>query len=246
MSNSDRYTIIFRGDIALDHNIVDVKRNLKKVFKASDARIDSLFTGKPVPLKRGLTLKEAQHYQHILLNMGAVSAIEPKVSIAPGQDDKQSNHDQSNSKHASATTRPETHARSAPSPVSQAWQLAPVGARLSDGSQATEDSIDVNIDHLALLPQQGYLLKEDERPPALTATIDLAALDWELTPYGELLLKASERTSANTTHIEAPPLSLTAPGEDLLKASEKKALEKSTVEGLIDTSYLRVVPDEGP
>ncbi|MGH1485162.1 MAG: hypothetical protein ACRBCI_03010 [Cellvibrionaceae bacterium] len=239
MSDSDTYAIIFRGDIALGHTIPDVKRNLQKVFKANDAKIDSLFTGKPVPLKRGLTLSEAQRYQDILLNAGAMSAIESMAPVASKQED-QSSTSQNSSKSAGKTAVPMTQEQSSPSKADKEWQLAPAGTRLSDDRKIIDNKVDIHTEHLAVLPQEGNLLKDDERPAALNAVIDMNALDWELTPYGESLLKASERRPASPSKIEVPNLSLTESGENLLKESEKRKVEAAP----IDTSHLRLVPDD--
>src|SRR5690606_40568336 len=53
-STPAEFDIIFRGDIVIGHQLQDVKARLQQLFKTDAARIDALFTGRPVALKRGL------------------------------------------------------------------------------------------------------------------------------------------------------------------------------------------------
>jgi hypothetical protein len=63
---TDQYSVIFRGDIVLGKNLVDVKQKLAQLFKVDDARIERMFTGKPIPLKANIALVQAKKYQAVL------------------------------------------------------------------------------------------------------------------------------------------------------------------------------------
>ena len=61
--SDQQFDIIFRGDIVFGHQLADVKLRLQQLFKADAVKIDALFSGRPVPLKRGLDLASAQKYK---------------------------------------------------------------------------------------------------------------------------------------------------------------------------------------
>ncbi len=48
------YDIVFRGDIVLGTPLPKVKENLMRLFKIDAAKVESLFSGQAVVLKRGL------------------------------------------------------------------------------------------------------------------------------------------------------------------------------------------------
>ncbi len=49
-----RYDLYFAGEILPDADLAAVKINLAQLFKADSAKIEALFSGKPVALKRNL------------------------------------------------------------------------------------------------------------------------------------------------------------------------------------------------
>ena len=81
MSNQE-FDIIFRGDIVFGHQLADVKQRLQQLFKADAAKVDALFSGRPVPLKRGLDQASAEKYKEALTRAGA------QVDIVPGGETK--------------------------------------------------------------------------------------------------------------------------------------------------------------
>jgi hypothetical protein len=264
MSMSDeRYAIIFRGDITVDQNLAEVKQRLKRLFKADDARIDKLFSGRPVPLKRELSQDEAARYQAVLKQAGAIVAIESMTAL------KLAASSASSPLAAPSNTSPEAQVSSAnPSSEQANWQLAPAGSRLQDKKEGAERIVEIATDHLKVMPQDGNIIKEGERPLASMATVDMDALDWELTPYGEALLKESERASISSAEIDTSNLSVLETSGDLLKDAERPKLKPVEVDisGLsmaemegnlikdtekpetpsvsVDTSHLRLMPDD--
>jgi hypothetical protein len=232
-SNKDSYAIIFRGDIVMGYNLLDVKANLKKVFKSDDARIDSLFTGKAVPLKRSLTQQEAEHYKEVLAQAGAVVSIEASDvtrQLAKQQVvRKEAARKESSKKQTLSHSKPTKLADNVPEKETQKvggvdWQLAPVGANLSDSKTKQVKTADVHIEHLAVLPQKGNLISDDERLPEAESVINVDELDWELTPYGESLLKEAERKKIIPVDIHISELSIAEAGSNLLKPEDKKVI----------------------
>lgn len=69
--NQPRYKIVFDGQLMPEASLETVKTNLARLFKSDLARIDSLFSGAPVALKRDLGESEAEQYLTALQKAGA-------------------------------------------------------------------------------------------------------------------------------------------------------------------------------
>lgn len=66
-----RYKIVFEGQLMPDQSLDTVKANLARLFRSDQAKIDVLFTGGPVALKRDLSEAEADKYLGALQQAGA-------------------------------------------------------------------------------------------------------------------------------------------------------------------------------
>ena len=69
--NPPRYKIVFDGQLMPEASLEMVKTNLARLFKSDLARIDGLFNGTPVALKRDLSESEAGQYLSALQKAGA-------------------------------------------------------------------------------------------------------------------------------------------------------------------------------
>jgi hypothetical protein len=232
------FSIIFRGDIVIGHSLPEVKQNLQKLFNVNDEEINRLFMGKPVALRKGLQLKEAQRYKDILKQEGVIVSI--KEEINPDV----------NAKTGKAKVEKETAAQpkqevglsskfKSDENKKEEWQLFPVGSQLSDAKEQ-DKKVDIQTDHLQVLPQEGNLIKDSERVAVAVSSIDVEDLNWSLTPYGEQLLKDDERISIRSPEIDISSLSLAEQEGNLLKDSERMQVEPVT----IDTSHIQLADDK--
>ena len=67
-----RYKIVFDGQLMPEMALDTVKNNLARLFKSDQSKIDALFTGSPVALKRDLAEAEADKYLAALQQAGAL------------------------------------------------------------------------------------------------------------------------------------------------------------------------------
>ena len=74
------YQVVFRGQIAPNASLETVKANLAKLFKTDETKIDRLFAGREVVLKKGLGQEEGDRYRALLAKAGALCDLVP----APG------------------------------------------------------------------------------------------------------------------------------------------------------------------
>ena len=72
---AQRYDIIFAGEISQDAHLTDVKKNLAALFKVSEKRVERMFTGKPVVIKKHLDYETAVKYSQALKKAGAIGII---------------------------------------------------------------------------------------------------------------------------------------------------------------------------
>lgn len=66
-----RFKIVFSGELMPAAQLDEVKANLARLFKSDSAKIESLFSGNPVALKRDLAEDEAEKYLAALQRAGA-------------------------------------------------------------------------------------------------------------------------------------------------------------------------------
>lgn len=216
--NEPLFDIIFRGDIVFGQPIDDVKARLAQLFKADTTKIDSLFTGRPIPLKRGLDLTSAHKYRDALLNVGAL------VDVAPA-----SEHVHTQSRAAPKTIQ---HPASPESIVkSSQWTLAPVGSHLlQPAERAPVKPLYIDTSEYVLKPEGGYLLEPSERHSIVTPSV--IAPDLDVAEVGAILVRADERPELPVVEIDVGDWDIAALGEDLLFENEKPAVTVSNVSAL--------------
>ena len=78
-----QYQVVFRGEIAPDTRIEVVKANLAKLFKTDDARIEHLFSGKAIVLKKGLSREDGERYRSLIEQAGALCEVIPLSLTRP-------------------------------------------------------------------------------------------------------------------------------------------------------------------
>ena len=75
MSERNNYKVIFKGEIADEMVIEQVKENLARLFKSSEVTIDKLFSGKAMTIKKNMSEKQALSYQQAITKSGAITHI---------------------------------------------------------------------------------------------------------------------------------------------------------------------------
>ncbi|RJG12247.1 DUF805 domain-containing protein [Pseudomonas cavernicola] len=77
-----RFKIVFTGELMPAVTLDTVKDNLARLFKSDRSKIDGLFSGNAVALKRDLTESEADKYLAALQNAGAKVRKEPDLAAS--------------------------------------------------------------------------------------------------------------------------------------------------------------------
>ncbi len=80
---SDTYEVAFRGEIAEGADLQQVRQNIGKMFKADDAKLDQLFSGKRIVIKKNIDRPTALKYQAAMTKAGAVCEVSGPEEAAP-------------------------------------------------------------------------------------------------------------------------------------------------------------------
>lgn len=150
MSQEQRYDLLFRGDIVPGRQLDDVKTRVRELFQIDDARLASLFSGRPVLIRRELGAMEAERYRGALAAAGALVELRPVSGSPEGA-------------AAAATLQP----------AAGDWDLTPVGADLlrpEERGQSAPRAVDVG--HLSVLPPGADVLRLEERRAVAAVSID--------------------------------------------------------------------------
>ncbi len=73
--SDELFEVVFRGDVVAGQPVMEVKQRLVQLFNADAERIEKMFFGRPVVVKRNLDRETAEHYQSSLLKAGALVDI---------------------------------------------------------------------------------------------------------------------------------------------------------------------------
>ena len=162
------YDIFFKGEALDGIDINIVKAHFAKLFKADDAKLKQLFSGKVIPLKKNLVKADAAKFQQLFKKAGAKIYIKlsetaksaPAASTAPdkpaasaGLTDKNSNATTQHNTALTNAVRPEDEKRITESASNEAPQTIPEGLR-----EVNMD--DINFDRRIIHVKNGKNYKE--------------------------------------------------------------------------------------
>lgn len=82
------YKIIFFGEVKANHDVDSVKNNLVLMLDLSPDRVEKMFSGKKIVIKRSETLAEAQVRQIKLEKAGIICHIEKKGHRKKGRQEE--------------------------------------------------------------------------------------------------------------------------------------------------------------
>jgi hypothetical protein len=210
--SSEQFDIIFRGDLVFGQPLAEVKLRLQQLFNLDAAKVDRLFTGRPIALKRGLDRASAVKYQQALLRAGAQVELQAAANTAPTP-----------AAVAAPTPGPHlesTSATSAQRPVHQAPSA--LGISMPGIGVAPEPELIAQVaqeSSLSLRPQAGNILDVSEQPAPVVARVIVPTI--ELADLGADLINDHEKMELPITPVAIQHWGLTQVGEDLLQASER-------------------------
>lgn len=254
------YAIVFSGEIVEGFQVISVKAHLAKMLKASPEKMQVLFSGKPIVLKRTADKAEAAKYGSALKKVGADVKVKiikgdantagpaPAANKAPAAKTAPAANKAPASGQPPATPQaPDTSALSlapnegnivdpAPEPEAPELDLSGISLAENDGSPLVEPEPEVEVD----IDVSSISIAENDGSPLVAPKPDVPkvdAPDFGLDEPGatlETLKEEVEEVNPDTSNM-----SLAFPGSDLLSPEEK---DQGPPPEPPDTSKLSVVP----
>ncbi|MDA0789591.1 MAG: hypothetical protein O2780_09065 [Proteobacteria bacterium] len=227
------YAIVFQGEILDGFQPISVKAHMAKLLKADAAKMQALFSGKPIVIKRTTDKTEAAKYTNALKRVGAdikVKGIKGKPrpgstpTAAPNTTSARKGEDQAASRQA-ASASPANTGKAQGTPDISGISLAPNEGNLVEPSpQAAPPEIDLS----------GMTLAENDGTPLVApkpreqAQIDLSEYSVADNDGSPLV----EPKAAPAPAIEVPDFGLDEPGAVLETIKEDKKLLNPNTMGM--------------
>lgn len=228
------FDIVFRGDVVLGHSIVDVKARLAQLFKVDAAKIETLFSGGAMPLKRNLDRAAAEKYKTVLTKAGAQVQIRPAANTKPAATPSRPSEP---SESRTQTVLVNRQQRSPPSD-NVTFTLAPAGSNLLSPSETRRSPVvDLDLSAISLKPMEGDLLEESEKPKPVNVNIPVG--QFEIAAAGADLLEGYKRDELPLPEID-PDFEIAEVGVDLLDVAHRPRQEFLD----INVAHLQVLPLE--
>jgi|GEM_PF-1332993 len=221
---SERFNLVFSGDLARGADLAQAKKNLGRLFKISDEKVEALFSGKAITLKKNLDFATANKYRTAIKNAGcradlveesaAEVASQPSDSSSQPSDSlSQSGQAQSDERQSNAELVPEEpepeHASDDDSlghhdddtpPLPQVEEL--------EASESSDFNLGTKLS-LSLAPNSGNLVDIHELDHPEPLDIDVSNL------------RAEEKEVLEIPVIDVSELDIADVGEDLGQLKER-------------------------
>lgn len=210
------FDVVFRGDIVMGHNLPDVKLRLQQLFKTDAAKINALFSGRPVPLKKSLDEVSAKKYQVALARAGAEVSLVPSEENAPKP--APATVKSLAERLAEQTQTPEVKTP-APVPVTQGFTLAATGADvLNPDERSQQPEVNIDVSAISIRANEGNLLDATEVKHDATPAIQMP--DFDVAEAGAILVRDDEKSPQSVVEVNVESWGLSEIGADLLQADE--------------------------
>lgn len=235
------FNVVFAGEIAGKTDPAVVRANVGKLFNASEAILDKLFSGQPVAIKKMVDRDTAMQLRAKMKLAGANTrlipvdeqgrplpeggAVAPAPAPAPAVPAQPMvvRVNQLAEEHARAeAAKPKKDGPPDPADINltSTWALFPVGWILGIPEPARLAPPLPNMGRLVLAPVGAELLSSQERTVVTPVQVDVSGISIAAT--GTDLLAAKERTVVAPVQVDVSGISIAAVGADVLRAEEKR------------------------
>lgn len=231
---ADLFNVVFAGQIAGRADPATVRANVGRLFNASEAVLDKLFSGQPVALKKMVDQATAMQLRARMKQAGAevrLVAVDaegrqlaaasggPAAAAAPVQ--PASPATASSAAPAPATTPAPTAApatNAAAAPAAGDWAIRPVGSRLGDPAPPPPPPPDVSA--LTVAAPGGNLVRPEEIARPAPLRVDISGLS--MAAAGSDVLKEEERRRVEPVQVDISALSMAEVGAPLDEIREDR------------------------
>lgn len=226
---TEKYDLVFSGELARRADPAQSKKNLANLFKISAEKVEALFSGKPITLKKGLDFDTATKYRVAIKKAGClVDLVEQKAApVAKGKavfGAAEAPAKKPAPEAKASQVKPSAAPAQAKPPTRVQPQVRPTASQ-SEARQAPKPTAPPQT----APPIQPNLKQSAGVNPSVSATgspakmraQDIDSPDFGLSDVGEDLLKANEHEYVEPVTVDTSGVSLKSQSGDLLDDSEK-------------------------
>ncbi len=228
------YAIVFKGEILEGFQPISVKAHMAKLLRADIDKMTTLFSGKPVVIKRTTDKQEAVKYGNALKKIGA----DIKVRLIKSDTPVPAPESPADTEDGGLAVLPNEGNLVEPAPPPPPPDIDLSGISLADDNEAPlaepkEDAhLELDLSEYSVLDNDGSPLVEphEEEVP------EIEVPDFGLDEPGAVL--ETIREEKEPVNPDTSGITLAMPGEDLLKPDERPPDPPPVVP---DTSNLKLV-----
>lgn len=245
---SELFNVMFSGEISGRADPAAVRANVGKLFNASEAVLDKLFSGQPVAVKKMVDRATAMKVRAMMKQAGAetrmvpvdelgrpltaaptpapaasVPPVRPVTASAPVAQAAPATESMAERLQRLAGAPPVEAARPSvqPAPAGGDWGVAPAGTRLSPADTGPAPVVP-DVSAIVLAPAGSDVLAPDEKPYIPPVQVDISAIN--LAPPGTEVLKDEERPRVEAVKVDISGMSMAEVGAPLDEIREAKKL----------------------
>ena len=184
---TDTYRLVFRGEVIEGQHPAVVRKRLAMALKLDDERVQSLFTGNPVVIRKSVDQETAAKFQAVFKKAGARLRVQPVIAADAASSDAIA---------ASTTSASTDDAASGGGP--EEWIVLPAGSYVLEPDER-EPFVPRVIDtsHFALVKMKAFAAAEVEREKQ-----EIKAPEFEVLPIGARISDERAATPALTPVVE--------------------------------------------
>lgn len=235
------FNVVFAGDIAGRADPAAVRANVGKLFNASEAVVERLFSGQPVAVKKMVDRATAMKIRALMKQAGADARIvqvdeqgRPVAAAAPAAPAAapKAPPPPEGTMAARVETLAEQHAREdaarpkpdAPPPPAiiervETWALYPPGFLLSAPLPRPAAFVP-KITGISVAAAGTDLISESEKPVVTPVQVDISGIT--IAAVGSDVLKDSEKRKVEAVHVDISGISMADVGAPLDEIREEK------------------------
>jgi len=247
---AELFNVVFAGELAGKADVAVVRANIGKLFNASEAILDKLFSGQPIAVKKMVDRDTAMQLRAKMKMAGANTRLiavdeqgrplptgeaapaptpAPDPTMAVRVDKLVEQHD------AEEASKPKTDGPPPPADVARVstWALFPTGWILGVPANSLPAPFLPNLGRLVLAPVGADVLRAEERPVVVPVKVDVSELS--MAAVGADVLRPNERPVVEAVKVDISGITVAPPGSNLEQLKEKKVLVNP------DISHLSIV-----
>lgn len=210
--SEQKFQVVVNGTLTKGAQLDQTKQNIAKLFKTSLDKVEPMFSGKTLAVKKGLDEATAQKYKAAIVKSGLAAGVVAMETSAVPQQPQNSTAAEATSLDAATlaatgSMMDETPPPAAPDIDTSQYVMGTVGETLAEQANVPEPDIDTSQ---FTMGNVGEDVTEHEEIP--DADIDVSALS--MGEVGEDVTEAVEVPAAN---IDTSELSMGGVGEDVME-----------------------------